>query len=142
MEEQDIEKNHRNLIDKSWGIRSRAKDGLLGRTLQARVLGSKSSSFLSEIKFSDQEFSAGTTVSNIKYNHPRFQNNNSFYPFYDRLDHGLAKYFVESKTTKSNVDKFLSELLMASLTEKLFYRNADEWMEKLSEILLGILNDK
>ena len=31
---------------------------------------------------------------------------------------------------------------MAPLTEKLSYRNADKWMEKLSEIPWGIPNDK
>ena len=35
---------------------------------------------------------------------------------------------------KGNVDKFLSNSLMALLTEKLSYQNADEWMEKLLEI--------
>ena len=31
---------------------------------------------------------------------------------------------------------------MAPFTEKLLYRNADKWMEKLSEIPWGIPNDK
>ena len=88
-----------------------------------------------EVWFSDQEFATGTSVSNIKYNHPGFQNNNLFYPFHDQLNYELAKYFAESKTTKNNIDKFLSKPVMAPLTEKLFYQNADKWMKKLSEIL-------
>ncbi len=74
-----------------------------------------------EVRFSNQEFAAGTPVSNIKYNYPGFQNNNLFYPFHEQLDYGLAKYFAESETTKSNIDKFLSNPLMAPLTEKLSY---------------------
>ena len=31
---------------------------------------------------------------------------------------------------------------MTSLTEKLFYKNADEWIEKLLEIPLGIPENK
>ena len=31
---------------------------------------------------------------------------------------------------------------MAPLTKKLLYQNADEWMEKLSKISWGILNDE
>ncbi len=108
---------------------------LPGRTPQAGLLGSELSSSLREVRFSDQEFAAGTPVFNIKYNHLGFQNDNPFYPFHDQLDYGLAKYFAESETTKSNVDKFLSDPLMAPLTEKLSYQNADEWMEKLSKIL-------
>ncbi len=113
-----------------------------GRTLQAGLLRSESSSSLREVMFSDQEFATGTLVFNIKYNHSGFQNDNPFYPFHDQLDYGLAKYFAESETTKSNVDKFLSDPLMALLTEKLSYRNVDEWMEKLLEIPWGILKDE
>ena len=142
LEEQDIEEDHRNLGGKSSDTRSCARDGLSGRTPQAGLLGSELSSSLREVRFSDQEFAAGTSVSNIKYNHPGFQNNNFFYPFYDQLDYRLAKYFAESETTKSNVDKFLSEVLMAPLTEKLSYQNANKQMKKLLEIPWGILNDK
>ncbi len=44
-EEQDIEGDHRNLIGESSDTESRAKEGLSGRTPQARLLGSESSSF-------------------------------------------------------------------------------------------------
>ncbi len=83
LKEQDIEGDHRNLLGESSDTRSRVKDGLAGRTPQTGLLRNKSSSSLKEVRFSDQEFAAGTPVSNIKYNHLGFQNNNSFYPFYD-----------------------------------------------------------
>ena len=54
----------------------------------------------------------------------------------------MAYYFAEFKTTKSNVNKFLINLLMAPFTKKFFYENADKLMEKLSEITWDILEDK
>ena len=60
----------------------------------------------------------------------------------DQLDHALANYFAESQTTKSNVNRFLSNLLMAPLTEKLSYQNADKWIEKLLDIPWDISNDE
>lgn len=44
--------------------------------------------------------------------------------------------------TKNNVNKFLSDPLMAPFTEKLSYKNAEEWMEKLLDIRWGIPEDK
>ncbi len=108
MEEQNIERDHRNLVDESLDTGSRVKDSLSGRSPQTGLFGSKLSLSLREVRFSDQEFAIGKLISNIKYNHFGFQNNNPFYPFHDQLDYGLAKYCVESETTKSNVDKFLS----------------------------------
>lgn len=61
-----------------------------------------------------------------------------FHPFNDELDYALAHYFAESETTKGNVDKFFSNPLMRSITEKLSYQNADEWMKKLSTIRWGV----
>lgn len=61
-----------------------------------------------------------------------------FHPFNDELGYALAHYFAESETTKGNVDKFFSNPLMRSITEKLSYQNADEWMEKLSTIRWGV----
>ncbi len=72
LKEQDIEENHKNLIGKSSDIRSHIKDGLLGFTPQVVRLRSESSSSLREFRFNDQEFTTGITLSNIKYNHPRF----------------------------------------------------------------------
>ena len=126
LEEQDIEKDHRNLGGKSSDTRNHARDGLSGCTLQSELLENELSSSLREVRFNDQEFATSILISNIKYNHPRFQNDNLFYPFYDQLNYRLAKYFAESKITKSNIDKFLSEPLMTLLTKKLSYQNADK----------------
>ncbi len=135
IKEQDIEKNHKNLVSKNSDTRSYAKNGLLEYTPQTGLLRSELSSFLNEIKFSDKEFVAGIFLLNIKYNYPEFQNNNLFYPLHDQFDYRLAKYFAEFKNTKSNIDKFLFELLMVLLTEKLFYQNMDKYIEKHSEML-------
>ena len=101
---------------------------------QNRLLSELSSTFR-EVTFSESEFPAGTPVSDTQYEHPGSQNNNPFYPFNDQLDYALAHYFAESETTKRNVDKFLTNPLMKPITKKLSYRNADKWMEKLSDIL-------
>ena len=94
----DIEGDHKNLGGKSSNIGSRTKNGLSEHTPQDVLFGSELSLFLREFRFGNQEFAAGTFVSNIKYNHSRFHNNNSFYLFYDQLNYGLAKYFAESKS--------------------------------------------
>ena len=142
LEEEDIEGDYRKLGGKSSDIENRARNGLVERTPQSGLLRSESSSSLREVRFSDQEFAASTLVSNIKYNHFGFQNNHLFYLFYDQLDSGLAKYYAESESTKSNIDKFLFKPLMVLLTEKLSYQNMDTWMKKLSEILWDIPNNK
>ena len=121
LEKRVIEKNYRNLRSKSLDNGSRAKNSLLGSTLQVRLHRSKSSSSLKEVTLGDQKLAVSIHVSNIKYNYPEFQNNALFYLFYNLLDYILTKYFAESKTTKNKVDKFLSKLLMAPLTEKLSY---------------------
>ncbi len=76
--------------------------------------------------FSSHEFLAGTPISNKKYKHLGFIYQNGFYHFNDQLDYGLAHYFTESETTKGNVNKFLTDLLMAPLTKKLSYKNIDK----------------
>lgn len=70
LEEQNIEGDHKNLVGKSLNIGSRAKDGLLRRTPQDRLLVSELSSSLKEVSFSEQEFPTGKPVSDIKYHHP------------------------------------------------------------------------
>lgn len=79
------------------------------------------SSFLREVSFSKKEFFTGKLVSDIKYNHPSSHNNNSFYPFIDQLDYRIANYFANFETKKSNIDRFLSDLLITQLIEKLSY---------------------
>ncbi len=130
------------MVGESSDTGSHARDSLSERITQDGLLASELSPSLREIRFSKQEFPAGIPVSDIKYQHPGSQNNNLFHPFNDQLDYVLATYFAESETTKGNVDRFLSDPLMAPLTKKLSYRNADEWMEKLSDIPWGIPNNK
>ena len=142
LEEQDIENHERNLVGKRLDTGNHARDSLLGRTPQDGLFASESSSFLREIRFSKHEFPAGKAVSDIKYHHPGSLNNNLFHPFNNQLDYALAIYFAETKTTKGNINKFLSKPLMALLTEKLFYQNADKWIKKLSDIPWGIPNNK
>ncbi len=95
---------------------------------------SESSRNFRKVTFSESEFPVGTPVSDTRYVHPGSRSNNPFHSFNDQLDYALAHYFAESETTKRNVDKFLSNPLMKLITKKLSYRNADEWMEKLSAI--------
>ena len=121
LKEQDIERDHTNLVAKSLNTRNRTKKGLSGRTPQDGLFVSELLSSLREVWFSEQEFSIDKPISDIKYYHPSFQNNNFFHLFNNQLDYTLATYFVESETTKSNVDRFLFDLLMALLTEKLSY---------------------
>ena len=70
------------------------------------LLASESWSSLREKWFNRNKFSAGTPVSDIKYNHPRLKHQNSFYLFNDQLDYVLAHYFAKSEITKGNVNKF------------------------------------
>ncbi len=83
-------------------------------------------SALGEEWFSRHEFPTGTLISDKKYKHPGSKHKNSFYPFNHQLDYDLAHYFTESETTKGNVNKFLTDLLIAPLTKKLSYKNGDE----------------
>lgn len=62
--------------------------------------------------------------------------------FNDQLDYALAHYFLESEIIKDKLNKLISHPLMTHFTKKLSYKNADEWMEKLSEITWGILENK
>ncbi len=77
-----------------------------------------------------------------RYVYPGSRSNNLFHSFNDQLDYALVHYFAESETTKCNIDKFLSNPLMKPITKKLSYRNADEWIEKLSAIPWGIPDNK
>ncbi len=72
LEEQDIERNYRNLIGKSSDTWSHIKDSLLGHTSQDRLLVSELSLSLREVRFSEQKFLVGKPVLDIKYYHPSF----------------------------------------------------------------------
>lgn len=92
--------------------------------------------------FNSHEFSAGTPISDKKYKYLRSKQKSSFYSFNDQLDYAFTHYLAKSETTNGNVNKFLTDPLMASLTKKLSYKNIDEQMEKLLEIPWGIPNDE
>ena len=114
------------MVGKSSNTGSRAKDSLLGHTLQDGLFASELSSSLIEIRFTQQKFSTDKPVSDIKYHHPGSQNDNPFHLFNNQLNYALATYFVEFETSKGNIDRFLSNQLMALLTKKLSYRNANK----------------
>ncbi len=79
-----------------------------------------------EVTFSRSEFPVSTPVSDTRYVLSESQSNNPFYPFNNQLDYAMAHYFAESETTKCNVNKFLSNLLMELITKQLLYCNTDE----------------
>lgn len=106
------------------------------------LFASKLTSCLKEVWFAEQEFLANLSISKIKYNHPESQNDNIFYPFNNQLDYALAYYFTNSEITKGNIDKFMSNSLIALFTKKLSYQNANKRMEKLSKITWGIPNNE
>lgn len=107
-----------------------------------RLLVSESLLLLKEKRFTKHKFSSSTPISDIKYRHPRSKHKISFHTFNNQLDNALAHYLAESKTIKSNVNKSLNDPLMAPFTEKLSDKNANEWIEKLLEILWGILKNE
>lgn len=114
------------MVGKSSDIRNHARNSLSEPTLQNRLLRSESLSLLKEVRFNEPKFLTSIPVSNIKYHHPKSQNNNLFCLFQDQLDNALVYYSVESKTSKGNTDKFLSKPLMFLFTEKLSYQNTDK----------------
>ena len=87
---------------------------------------SKLSSTFKEVMFSESKLLAGTLVLDTRYKHPESQNNNLFYLFNSQLDYPLAHYFVHSKTTKYNIDKFRTNSLMKLITKNLSYYNIDK----------------
>lgn len=107
---------------------------LSGRTPQNRLLANELLFSSRLIWFSEKKFLAGKPISDIKYNYRRSQNNNNFYLFNHQLNYLLAHYFADSKNIKSNIKRFLSNLVMASLDKKLSYQNADKSIEKLLKI--------
>lgn len=105
---------------------SPAKRSLSERIPQNSLFASELSSFLKEISYSEQEFSANKPISNIKYHYPDFQNNNPFYLFNNQLDYVLNTYFIESKTIKGKIDQLLSNSLIILLTKNLSYQNVNK----------------
>ena len=83
LEEQDIERDNINLVNKSSDIGTCVRNGLFRCTPQDRLLISKSSSSLREARFNEQEFPADKPILDIKYYHPSSQNDNLFHLFND-----------------------------------------------------------
>ena len=117
-----------NLLGKTINITTanNISDMLTKDTSWKRLLAGGSLLALRKKWFNSYEFLIGTQISDIKYRYVRSKYKSSFYFFNDQLDYALAHYFTESKMTKGNVNMFLTNLLMASLTEKLSYKNADK----------------
>lgn len=55
------------------------------------------------------------SISDIKYKYLGYQYDIIIYLFDNEVDYALIYYFVESKITKDNIDKFLSNPLMKSI---------------------------
>ena len=121
----DLEDRSQLLDETNYNIKD-ATNLPTKKTSRDGLLASKSLLSLREEWFTRNKFPTDILVSDIKYNHPRLKHQNSFYIFKDQLDYVLAHYFAESKTTKSNVNKFLSDLLIITLIKKLSYKNVDE----------------
>ena len=83
LKEQDIEGNHKNLINKSLDTKNYAKNDLLGCIPLDKRLSSKLLLSFKEVRFNKQEFPIGKPVSNIKSYYPGYENNNLCYPFND-----------------------------------------------------------
>ena len=122
---QSIKKDQKDSIGKSLDNKS-VKNILPGYMREGWLFTSDLSLSLKKVWFSKQEFLASRPINNIKYNHLKLQNNKTFYLFNDRLDYALAHYFANFETTKSNINRFLFDLLMALLTKKLSHQNTDK----------------
>lgn len=70
LEEQDIEKDHRNLIGKRLDIENYAFNSLSEYISQDKLFASELLLFLRDVRFSKQEFFIDISVSDIKYHHP------------------------------------------------------------------------
>lgn len=141
-DKQDIRRDHRDLVSKSLDTSSYARNSVLECCRQDRLLTSELSLFLIGVRWSEKDFLTGKSLSDIKYYHLGFQNDNLYYLFNDQLNYMLSNYFKEFETKKCNVNQFLSDPLMAPFIKKRFYQNVDKWIEKLSKIPWGIQKNK
>lgn len=122
-------------------VYSSTLDTLTENIPQKGLFASKSLSMLEEKQFSIYKFSTGIPVLDMKYRYLGSKHKSNLYPFNYQFD-ALAYYFTKLEIAKGNINKFLTDPLMVFLTEKLSYKNTNEWIEKLSKILWGILKDK
>ena len=107
---------------------------LIKKTPWDRLLASEFLSLFKKKWFSRNEFFTCIPISNIKYNYLGLKHQNNFHLFNNQRDYALTHYFAKSKTTKSNVKKFLTDPLMIFLIKKMLYKNTNKCMEKLLEI--------
>ena len=106
------------------------------------LFASESLLALSKKQFSSHKFPVGTPISDQRYKHLESKHKSIFYYFNDQLDYALIHYFEESKTARGNINEFLTDPLMVRPIEKLLYKNADKWIEKLLELSQGISEDE
>lgn len=72
LKEQEIKRDHKNLVDKSLDIRNYARNGLSGHIPYPRLLTNKSLLSLKEVRFSKKEFPISKPLLDIKYHHIDF----------------------------------------------------------------------
>lgn len=99
---------------------------LIKKTSWKRLFTSEFLSALRKKWFNSYKFSTNTFILNIRYRYPRSKYKICFYFFNDQLNYVLAYYFAELKTTKNNINKFLTNLLIVFFTKNLSYKNADK----------------
>lgn len=71
LKEQNIKRDHEDLVDESLETGSCAKDSLSGHIFQDELYASKLLSFSRKVRFSKQEFPNCKLVSDIKYHNSR-----------------------------------------------------------------------
>lgn len=76
--------------------------------------------------FSESEFLTEIPVLDARFEYLESYNNNLFYLFNDQVNYTLANHFAKSETTKCNVTKFLTNLLIKPIIKKISYYNANE----------------
>lgn len=87
---------------------------------------SKFLSILKEKWFNSHKFLLSRLILDKRYKQSELKFKSTFHFFNHQLDYTLAYYFAESEITKGNINKLLTNLLMALFTKKLLYKNANK----------------
>lgn len=82
---------------------------------QKNLFTNKSLLMLREKQFNIYEFFAGTLILDMKYGYLRSKHNSSFYFSNNELHYAITYYFTKLKIIKSNINKFLIDLLINSI---------------------------
>lgn len=90
------------------------------------LLSSKFLSVLRKKRLNSNEFTACIPKSNMKYKYLKLKYMNTFYVFIDWVGYTLTYYFAKSEIIRSNINTFLTYLLMAHLIERFSYKNANQ----------------